>query len=387
MTTTELLALRKHAKGWDSHHPLWNHLSLSDFALSRVQYSKRMVPERFVNVSTGMLFDIQLNGQSAGKGYYQLSEKSITYASDYHVPVLLKQVLNFLITDLSGIYVDGTLGGGGHAEGILERLSSDAKLVGIDRDADAIAYSRNRLSRFERQLLLRQGNYDELEAILRESGIPGVDGILLDLGVSSFQLDAGKRGFSYLNPGPLDMRMDASEKRTAFDVVNTYSYDDLKWIFKAYGEERQAGRIAMAIVKARGKEAIQTTDMLAKIVSRVVSPVHRNKVLSRIFQSIRIEVNQELVHLENALSQAVGSLNPGGRLVVIAYHSLEDRLIKHFFKKMVQPCECPPGFPICSCEEEPTLKILTRKPIEASAEEKIQNPRSRSAKLRVAEKL
>ncbi|NOY77939.1 MAG: 16S rRNA (cytosine(1402)-N(4))-methyltransferase RsmH [Calditrichaeota bacterium] len=308
------------------------------------------------------------------------------YASNYHVPVLLKHVLHSLITDPSGLYIDGTLGGGGHAEGILERLSTGGKLIGIDRDADAIAFSRKRLGRFGNQVLLRQANYDELEAVLRESGWSGVDGILLDLGISSFQLDEGRRGFSYLNPGPLDMRMDVSDRLSAFEVVNTYSYNDLKRIFKAYGEERQAGRIAMAILKARENESIRTTDELAQIVGRMVSPVHRNKVLSRIFQAIRIEVNQELNHLENALSQAVRVLKPGGRLVVISYHSLEDRLVKHFFRKMAQPCECPPELPICSCEEEPTLKILTRKPVEPTAEEKIRNPRSRSAKLRVAEK-
>jgi len=386
MTTTELLALRKHSKEWNLSHPLWNHLSLSDFTLARVQYSEGMALENFINVSTGMLFDIQLNGHSAGKGYYQLSEKSIKYASNYHVPVLLKHVLNSLITDPSGIYVDGTLGGGGHSEGILERLSTEGKLIGIDRDADAIAFSRKRLGRFEKQILLRQANYDELEAVLRERGISGVDGVFLDLGISSFQLDEGKRGFSYLTPGPLDMRMDVSDKVSAFDIVNTYSYGELKRIFKVYGEERQAGRIAMAILKAREKEVIQTTDKLAKIISRVVSPVHRNKVLSRIFQAIRIEVNQELNHLENALSQAVRILKPGGRLVVISYHSLEDRLVKHFFRRMAQPCECPPGLPVCPCEEDVTLKILTRKPVEPTPEEKIQNPRSRSAKLRVAEK-
>ena len=387
MTTTELLALRDHSKRWNLTHPLWNHLSLSDFSVASVQYSGETIPEKFIDVSTGMLFDIQLRGRFAGKGYYQLSEKIIKYASTYHVPVLLKQVLNFLMTDPSGIYVDGTIGGGGHAEGILERLSFEGKLLGIDRDADAIAFARKRLNRFGKQVVLRQGNYDELDVILRESGILNITGILLDLGVSSFQLESGKRGFSYSNPGPLDMRMDSSDKLNAFDVVNEYPYKELKRIFKVYGEERQAGRIAMAILRSREKEPIKTTDVLARIIGRAVSPVHRNKVLSRVFQAIRIEVNQELVHLESALSQAVQALGPNGRLVVISYHSLEDRIVKHFFRKMAQPCECSPGLPICPCDEEATLKILTRKPVEPSPEEKIQNPRARSAKLRVAEKI
>ncbi|HDL78432.1 MAG TPA: 16S rRNA (cytosine(1402)-N(4))-methyltransferase RsmH [Bacteroidetes bacterium] len=376
MTTTELLALRHYSSEQNSTRTVWNHLSLSEFSLAPVQYR-----------NTGVLFDIQLNGKPAGKGYYQLSEKILKYASAYHVPVMLKSVLGYLITDPSGIYVDGTLGGGGHAEAILERLSPKGKLIGIDWDADALQFSKNRLKRFGSQLITRRANFDELPSVLHDLGLSKVDGILLDLGVSSHQLDSDSRGFSYLKSGPLDMRMNGSGELTAFDVINQYAYKDLKRIFKEYGEERQAGRVALAILKTREKGTINTTDELAEIIRSVIFPNYVNKTLSRIFQAVRIEINQDLVHLQKALKSTVDILKPSRRAVVISYHSLEDRLVKHFFKKMAQPCEYLPELPIYPCEEEAKLKILTQRPVRPSAEEAAKNPRARSAKLRAAERI
>ncbi len=387
MTTTELLALKNRRKYW-SKQASWAHLAVSEMALSRLRST---VPgERSPNlsreISTGMLFDIQLNGKFAGKGYFQLSSRTLNNLSDYHVPVLVESVLSYLRVNPSGIYVDGTLGGGGHAAAILNRLSLEGKLIGIDRDPDALAFARNRLSNFSSQIVLRQANFERLADVVKELGFSSVDGVLLDLGVSSHQIDSDQRGFSFLRSGPLDMRMGSGQKLRAYDVVNRYEYKELKRIFKFYGEERHAGRIALAIVNARKEKPLETTDELVAVIDRVVPGHFRNKTRARIFQAIRIEVNGELAHLQAALKQAVAVLKPGGRLVVISYHSLEDRLTKQFFKTLAEPCDCPPEWPICPCDEKPAVKILTRHPVTAPPEEIAQNSRARSAKLRAVEK-
>ncbi len=388
MTTTELLALRNRKKNSNSGLN-WSHLAVSAMALSRLNpfVSRENFPGLAGEISTGMLFDIQMNNRFVGKGYFQLSNRVLKESPGYHVPVLVEPVLAYWLTNPSGVYVDGTLGGGGHAAAILNRLTPAAKLIGIDRDPDALEFARNRLSKFSNQILLRQANFDEMAEVVHDLGFSTVDGILLDLGVSSYQIDSEQRGFSFSRSGPLDMRMEKEQALSAADVVNSYDYKKLKGIFKIYGEERHAGRIAMAILNARKNGPIQTTDQLVEIVGRVVPTNFRNKTLARIFQAIRIEVNQELAHLEKALEQAVSLLNPGGRLVVLSYHSLEDRIVKHFFRKMAQPCECPPEWPTCPCDEKPQVKILTRRPLTAPPEEVAQNPRARSAKLRAAEKI
>ncbi len=363
-------------------------------AVSEMALSKMKTPDttgRFSGVlgeiSTGMLFDIQISDRVIGKGYFQLSNRTLQGVPAYHVPVLVEDVLAYLLVNPRGLYVDGTVGGGGHAAALLSRLAPEATLVGIDRDPDALDFARNRLSYFPEQVILKQANFDQVAEVVRELGFPAVDGILLDLGVSSHQIDSDWRGFSFAQSGPLDMRMEKQQSLSAADVVNTYDYGQLKKIFKLYGEERHAGRIALALVNARKVKPIETTDQLAEIVGRVVPAHFRNKTLARIFQAIRIEVNQELAHLEKALAEALTVLKPGGRLVVISYHSLEDRIVKHFFRKMAQPCECPPEWPTCPCDEEPKVRILTRRPVVPPPEEIARNPRARSAKLRAAEKI
>ncbi len=388
MTTTELLALNNRKKERNSG-PNWGHLAMSAMALAKPHglSAAESFPELTREISTGMLFDIQMNNRFVGKGYFQLSNRVLKDSPGYHVPVLVEPVLAYLLTNPRGVYVDGTLGGGGHAAALLNRLAPEAKLIGIDRDPDALDFCRNRLAKFSGQILLRQANFDEMTDVVQDLGFTGVDGVFLDLGVSSYQIDSNWRGFSFSRPGPLDMRMEKEQSLSAADVVNGYAYKDLKRIFKVYGEERHAGRIAMAILNARKNGPIQTTEQLVDVIARVVPANFRNKTLARIFQAIRIEVNQELAHLEKALDQAVSLLKPGGRLVVISYHSLEDRIVKHFFRKIAQPCECPPEWPACPCNEKARLSILTRRPLSAPPEEVAQNPRARSAKLRAAEKI
>ena len=304
----------------------------------------------------------------------------------FHEPVLGSEVVEYLITDRSGIYMDCTLGGGGHASRILENTNANAILVGIDADADALAYASERLSLFPNKHF-RQTYYDQLEIVIYELGKYPVDGILFDLGVSSFQIDVDSRGFSYQSDGPLDMRMDQRQKLTAAHVLNTYSQKDLERIIKEYGEERHWRAIAREVVHRRSTAKITMTKELVDIVRGIVGERFLAKSLARVFQAIRIEVNQELIRLEAALQSAFKLLKMGGRLVVISYHSLEDRIVKQFFKQKRLDCICPPDFPVCMCEKVREMKLLTRKPVTPTPEEIRKNSRARSAKLRAAEKI
>ncbi len=303
----------------------------------------------------------------------------------YHEPVLKEEVITYLLNDKNGIYLDGTLGGGGHSELILNNLTSKGTLIGLDMDNDARIFASKRLREWANQLLVAKKNFRDFDSVLQGKGITKLNGILLDLGVSSYQIDTPDKGFSFSKDGALDMRMDETGDTAAVDLINTADQDELIRIFREYGEERHARRIAKIIVTERQSEQIRTTFALANLVNRVSAPQHRVKTLARIFQALRIAVNDELQNLQTCLQKSIRYLKQGGRIVVISYHSLEDRIVKNFFKNEAAKCECPPELPICICDKKDTLKILTRRPITASAEELKLNTRSRSAKLRAAE--
>jgi 16S rRNA (cytosine1402-N4)-methyltransferase len=307
--------------------------------------------------------------------------------ASYHTPVLLEEVAGLLITNKSGIYVDGTVGGGGHAEKILNSLYDDGRLVGLDVDADAVRHSSERLTEFGNRATVLRGNFADLPHLLLDLGIERVSGILLDLGVSSHQLDQNGRGFSHRWKGKLDMRMDQTAGVDAQRVVNWYSEGSLARIFFEYGEEKRATAIARAIARYREKKEITTTEELSKIISLTLGGPHLTKTLSRIFQAIRIEINRELENLKKLLNESVDLLEVGGRMVVISYHSLEDRIVKDFFRYESLACVCPPNVPWCVCGKRRRLTILTRKCIVPSSREISNNPRSRSAKLRAAERI
>lgn len=301
-----------------------------------------------------------------------------------HQPVLLVEVLEALMVQPGGRYVDCTVGGGGHAAAILDASSPGGQLLGIDADPMAIREVRERLSPYGRAVALVNDSFRRVREICREHGWEAVHGILFDLGLSSMQLE-DERGFSFQRDAPLDMRFDPSQRVTAADVVNGYPERDLVTVIARYGEEPQATRIARAIVKSR---PLRTSGELAEVVSRAVGGVRgRIHPATRTFQALRIVTNDELESLAQALEQAALTLGAGGRLAVISFHSLEDRLVKGFLRREAQSCLCPPEVPICVCEHQPTLRIITRKPVSPSMEEKTQNPRSRSARLRVGEKL
>ena len=286
-------------------------------------------------------------------------------------------------------YVDGTVGGAGHALGIGERLSEKGMLIGIDRDDDALRAAAQRLNGFDCRCELVKRTYAEIKDVLSELKVSGIDGALLDIGVSSFQLDNAKRGFSYMHDAPLDMRMNRSDSLSAYDVVNKYSQKDLAEIIKKYGEERWASRIADFIVKARKQDDIKSTGELVDIIKAAIPASARRDgphPAKRTFQAIRIEVNRELEQLEEAIDEFCDVLNPGGRLCIITFHSLEDRIVKETFNRRLNPCTCPPEFPVCVCGKVADVVKVTGKPITASEEELDSNPRSRSAKLRVIEK-
>ena len=302
-----------------------------------------------------------------------------------HLPVLLDECIEGLNIKPDGIYVDGTAGGGGHSLEIAKKLVT-GRLISVDRDPDAIKAAGERLFGYNAKLV--NSNYCEIDRIARELDITGIDGMLLDLGVSSYQLDNRERGFSYHDDAPLDMRM-SREGLSAKDVVNTYSYEELCRILWEYGEEKYFKNIASNIVKLREPKPIESTAELAEIIkSSVPQKVRREKNPCRkTFQAIRIEVNNELGSLSEALDKAFELLNVGGRLVIITFHSLEDRLVKQRFASFCQGCTCPPEFPVCVCGKTPRAKLITKKPIEPSDEEQRINPRSRSAKLRILEKI
>jgi 16S rRNA (cytosine1402-N4)-methyltransferase len=306
-----------------------------------------------------------------------------------HKPVLLAETLEGLAPRADGVYADGTLGGGGHAAAICARLAESGLLLGMDRDADAVAAAREALSAYPCAKLLVRDNFKNIARILRENGLDGLDGALLDLGVSSFQLDETDRGFSYMCDAPLDMRMDAGAALTAETVVNEYSQDALTRILAQYGEERWASRISAFIVKRRRAGRIRRTGELVEIIKAAIPASARREgphPAKRSFQAVRIEVNGELDGLDAALDAFIDCLRPGGRLCVIAFHSLEDRIVKEVFAKRENPCVCPKDLPICACGRLSDGRRITRRPIRPAEEELQGNPRARSAKLRIFER-
>lgn len=306
-----------------------------------------------------------------------------------HLSVLPEEVIEGLKIDPSGIYVDGTLGGGGHAFLVVEKLSRGGKLIGIDRDAEAIEAAAKRLEPFMGRVTIVKGNYENTKQILSDLGIDKVNGILLDLGVSSYQFDNKDRGFSYREDAPLDMRMDRSDVMTAYDVVNTYSENELCRILKDYGEEKFAKNIAARIVKNREIAPIRTTFELTETIKASIPARFRETgghPSKKTFQAIRIEVNRELDILKNVIGDLIDLLAPGGRLCIISFHSLEDRIVKQAFKEAEDPCICPPDFPVCVCGRKSKGSVVTRKPVTAGEEELGNNQRAHSAKLRIFEK-
>ncbi|MHB8908457.1 MAG: 16S rRNA (cytosine(1402)-N(4))-methyltransferase RsmH [Syntrophales bacterium] len=308
----------------------------------------------------------------------------------FHTSVMVREVIASLRCRRGGIYVDGTVGGGGHAEAILQNTSPDGLLIGIDADGEALREAEQRLAPFGDRKILVRGNFADMETILAEKRVDKVDGILLDLGVSSHQLDTAERGFSFTLDAPLDMRMDRDGRRSAADLVNTLPWQELAGIIRDYGEERMAGRIARSIAKVREDSPIRTTTDLAGVVLRAMpAEAARQKIhpATRTFQALRIAVNDELTRLEKAMAGGINRLGSGGRFSVISFHSLEDRIVKNAFRRAEKGCVCPPDLPVCACGRKPTLKVLTRKPVIPADEEIRDNPRSRSAKLRTAERI
>lgn len=306
-----------------------------------------------------------------------------------HVSVLLEETVEHLNIKADGIYVDGTLGGAGHAYQICKRLGAGGRLIGIDQDGEAIRTSAERLKEFGDKVTIVKSNYVNMKQILQDLGIQRVDGIVLDLGVSSYQLDNADRGFSYMEDAPLDMRMDREQGTSAKEIVNTYPESELFRIIKEYGEERFAKNIARNIVKARSDKEIETTLELVDIIRRSMPAKARNgkgHPAKRTFQAIRIECNRELEVLRGTLDDMVDLLSDRGRICIITFHSLEDRMVKSNFRKNENPCTCPPDFPVCVCGNISKGKVITRKPILPSEEEREGNPRSKSAKLRVFER-
>jgi 16S rRNA (cytosine1402-N4)-methyltransferase len=314
----------------------------------------------------------ELTSQSAGGG---------------HIPVLRQAVVEYLVTAGRGVYVDCTVGSGGHAEALLQQAGEQAMLIGLDVDAEAVAMARRRLKRFGHQAVIYQTNFSSLDDVLQKHKAAPVVGVLFDLGLSSLHIDQASRGFSYRADGPLDMRMDHDLRRTARDVVNWYTRNELVRVFRDYGEERYAAQISRAIIRAREGQPIETTLGLARVIQSAIPGAQPQKTLSRIFQAIRIEVNDELSSLKTGLSSALEHLETGGRIVVISYHSLEDRIVKSVLAQKAKGCICPPDLPQCSCGRGREFRLVTRGALRPGPEEIDANPRARSARLRAAEKL
>lgn len=307
-----------------------------------------------------------------------------------HIPIMLNQVLDGLQIKPEGVYVDGTLGGAGHSYEIVKKLSGGGRLVGIDQDGDAIYSAGARLQKYKDRVDIVKSNYVNMPAVLDNLGIEKVDGILLDLGVSSYQFDNAERGFSYRYDAPLDMRMDRDSDYTAEDIVNDYSEEELRRIIKEYGEEKFAGRIAAEIVRSRGNKRIKTTFDLNNIITEAIPAAarrHGGHPAKKTYQAIRIELNRELTVLSDSIENMIDRLKPEGRLCIITFHSLEDRIVKNAFKTAENPCICPPEFPVCVCGRKSKGRVITKKPIEADENEREENPRSTSAKLRIFERI
>ncbi|MCQ2418290.1 MAG: 16S rRNA (cytosine(1402)-N(4))-methyltransferase RsmH [Clostridia bacterium] len=306
-----------------------------------------------------------------------------------HKSVLLEECIEALAIKPDGIYLDGTLGGAGHSEQIVKRLTT-GRLIGVDRDQVALDAAKNRLQQYTDRITLVHSNFKEIDAILDGLHIPQIDGMLFDLGVSSPQLDDAGRGFSYMQDAPLDMRMNREDRLTAFEVVNSWPREELRRILFTYGEERYASLIAAAIERSRTEKPIETTLQLVEIIKGAMPAQalrEKQHPAKRSFQAIRIAVNDEIRSVEEMMVAAIPHLKPGGRLAVITFHSLEDRAVKSAMQAEAKGCICPPDFPVCVCGRKPQIKIITRKPIVSGEQELAENPRARSAKLRVAEKL
>ena len=303
-----------------------------------------------------------------------------------HESVLLNETVDNLIMNKSGIYIDGTVGFGGHAEAILSKLNNKGKLIGIDLDPYALEYTKNNLSKFpKKSYSLYKGNFSEFPEIISQMGISKVDGLVVDLGISSYQIDSGHRGFSYMNDGPLDMRFNNDYGISAKNLLNNVSDLELGHIIRTFSEEKNHKKIAKNIVKYSEKGKMNTTFDLKEAIKEVVNQRYLNKTLSRVFQAIRIKINNELDNLKFLLNNTIKYVKKGGRIVIITFHSIEDSIVKKFFKKSSIECICPPIFPICNCDIKPTLKIINKKVISPSKQEIEKNYRSRSAKLRIAE--
>ena len=303
---------------------------------------------------------------------------------------MLEECIDNLNIKSSGIYVDGTMGGAGHSKEIAKHISESGLLISIDQDENAIKVGADRLSIFGHKVKILRDNFSNIKLALSGIGIEKIDGVLLDLGVSSHQLDEGSRGFSYQQDAPLDMRMDQRAGFSAYDIVNEYSEEEISNIIFSYGEERWAKRIAKFIVQQREEKPIETTGELVEVIKKAIPAKARQEgphPAKRTFQALRIEVNNELGIISDTIRDITDILNPGGRICIITFHSLEDRIVKQSFKELSTACICPPQFPICTCANKAKLKVITRKPIEPTKEEVEENPRSRSAKLRVAEKI
>ena len=307
--------------------------------------------------------------------------------NDYHIPVLYYETLDNLVVNPDGIYIDCTLGGGSHSEGILERLSDKGLLISIDQDTNAIEYSKKRLEKFGSKWKVFKGNFENIDTIAYMAGVDKVDGILMDIGVSSKQLDDPDRGFSYRYDVKLDMRMNTEQKISAYDVVNTYSEEQLSKIIFEYGEERHARKIAKLIVEERKSSPIEKTSDLIALIKRAYPERASKHPAKKTFQAIRIEVNRELEVLENAMSKAVELLKVGGRLAIITFHSLEDRIVKNTFKDLATACKCPKDIPICVCGGVKKFEIITKKPIIPIDDELKNNNRAHSSKLRILERI
>ena len=307
----------------------------------------------------------------------------------HHESVLAKEILQHLHPREDGLIVDGTLGNGGHTELILKNTAPGLRVLGIDRDEQAIERAGKRLAPFRNRVTLIHGNFSDIKNILKKANVMNVDGLLLDLGVSSPQLDSPERGFSFMRNGPLDMRMDSTQKTTAADLLVKLSDEELVLVIKEYGEERFAKRIVRAIRKAQEQNPITTTLQLSNIVSGVTHTPRPAKIhpATRTFQALRIAVNNELEHIKSTLSDSLGILSASARIMVISFHSLEDRIVKNFFKDEEKGCVCPPRLPVCACGHKTRLKIITRRPVTPASEEVKRNPRASSSKLRVAERV